>query len=68
MKPIFLDLPGVCQATTLGATSVKKMVREGSFPKPREIGPRRVGWLMSEVEAWAESRPLADMLPPPSGS
>lgn len=68
MKQIFLDLPGVCATTTLGPTSIRKMVREGSFPKPREIGARRVGWLTSEVEAWAEKRPLADMLPPPSGS
>ena len=66
MKPIFLELSGVCEATTLGATSIKKMVREGSFPKPREIGTRRVGWLVSEIEEWAVALPVADMLPPPS--
>lgn len=68
MKPIFLDLSGACEATTLGATSIKKMVREGSFPKPREIGTRRVGWLVSEIEEWASACPISNMLPPPTGA
>lgn len=27
-----------------------------SFPKPVRLGPRAVGWLESEVDAWIESR------------
>ncbi|WP_421023757.1 helix-turn-helix transcriptional regulator [Paraburkholderia sp. A1RO-5L] len=66
VAPLFWTIEDVCDATTLGVTSVRKMIREGSFPKPREIGPRRVAWLASEVMTWAQACPSAEMLPPPS--
>ncbi|MBF6990939.1 AlpA family phage regulatory protein [Cupriavidus sp. IK-TO18] len=65
MKPIFLDLPTLASLLSISETSVQKLVREGEFPKPRRISARRVGWLMREVEEWAEGRPVSD-LPPPS--
>jgi predicted DNA-binding transcriptional regulator AlpA len=27
------------------------------FPQPMRFGPRRVGWLRSDVEAWLSARP-----------
>ncbi|WP_422085424.1 helix-turn-helix transcriptional regulator [Variovorax sp.] len=39
-------------------------MREGAFPKPRVLSGRRVGWLLREVEEWAESRPVSALLPP----
>ncbi|MFC5427637.1 helix-turn-helix transcriptional regulator [Paraburkholderia denitrificans] len=44
--------------------NVQRLVREGNFPKPRALSVRRVGWLVSEIEEWAMSRPVAEMLPP----
>lgn len=32
--------------------------KDPSFPEPRKISERRVGWLASEVESWLQSRPL----------
>lgn len=64
MKPIFLNLDAVAVAVSLSTGNIQKLVREGSFPKPRALSSRRVGWLMTEVEAWASARPIADMLPP----
>lgn len=64
MKPIFLDLAGVAAATTLSKSSIQKAVRDGSFPKPRALSGRRVAWLLSEVEAWAQSMPASELLPP----
>ena len=29
----------------------------GQFPKRLRLGQCRVGWLLSEVEAWIENRP-----------
>lgn len=64
VKPAFLDLPAVSQYLALGESTVQKIVREGVFPKPRQLSGRRVGWLMREIDEWAESRPVADLLPP----
>jgi prophage regulatory protein len=63
---IYLDLPEVAAATTLGITTIQRMVRENQFPAPRQIGGRRVGWLVSEVTDWAMSRPVSDLPPPPN--
>jgi len=64
IKPAYLDLPSLCGFLTLSESTLQKMVREEIFPKPRLLSGRRVAWLMREVEDWAESRPVADLLPP----
>jgi prophage regulatory protein len=64
MKPLFLDLPGVISVIGVSESTVQKMVRMDQFPKPRLMSNRRVGWLVREIEEWAESRPIADLLPP----
>lgn len=67
MKQIYLDLPAVAEVLSLSETTVQKLVREDEqFPKPRMLSGRRVGWLAREIEAWAESRPVSTMLPPPN--
>lgn len=66
MKPLYLDLPAVAAAVSLSETSVQKLVRESLFPRPRMLSGRRVAWLTREVEAWAEARPVSDLLPPPN--
>lgn len=66
MKPLFLDLPTVATAVALAETTVQKLVRDKEFPPPRKLSGRRVGWLVREVEEWAEGRPVSDLLPPPN--
>jgi prophage regulatory protein len=67
MKPLCIDLDGVVQAVALSRTGVLKLIREGKFPQARQLSPRRVGWLVRELEEWMEARPVWDILPPPSG-
>ncbi|WP_084170030.1 helix-turn-helix transcriptional regulator [Paraburkholderia ferrariae] len=66
MKPLFLDLESVTYVIALAPATVQKLVRENRFPKPRQLSDRRVAWLTREVEEWAESRPISDLLPPPN--
>ena len=66
MKPVYLDLASTCGALSLSEATLQKLVREDAFPRPRLLSGRRVGWLVREVEEWAESRPVADLLPPPN--
>jgi len=59
-----LTLEDVCRLTSLSRTSVYRHVGEGSFPKPKKIGAGkrgRIGWPASEVRAWADSRPRAEI-------
>ena len=67
MKPIYVDLPGVASLVTLATATIQRMVREGVFPKPRQLSANRVAWLLREVEEWAEERPVSD-IPPPSNT
>lgn len=66
IKPMYLELPEVVSVTTLAEATIQKMVRENEFPKPRQLSGRRVGWLVREVEEWAETRPVSDLPPPPN--
>ncbi len=61
---LFLTLPEVENAVTLGQATILRMVRQDEFPKPRKLSGGRVGWLCREIEEWAESRPESDLPPP----
>ena len=66
VTPLFLDLPTVAEVVALSISTVQELVRQGQFPQPRQTSGRRVGWLVREVQEWAESRPASTLLPPPN--
>jgi prophage regulatory protein len=66
LKPAYLDMPDTCKFVSLSESTWQMLVRENHAPKPRVLSGRRVGWLVRELEAWAESRPVSDLLPPPN--
>ena len=35
---------------------ILRLEKAGKFPKRLKIGARRVGWLLSEIEAWVGER------------
>jgi len=47
------QLTGICRTTRY------MMEKEGKFPARRKLGGRAVGWLLSEVAAWQQSRKAA---------
>ncbi|MGC2962572.1 helix-turn-helix transcriptional regulator [Paraburkholderia graminis] len=61
---ICLSLKEVAEALSLSPATVQKLVREKSFPEPRLLSGRRVGWLAHEVRGWADARPVSNLLPP----
>jgi prophage regulatory protein len=67
-RPLYLDKPAVAEFVALSETTVERLVRENEFPKPRVLSGRRVAWLVRELEEWAESRPVSDLLPPKNTS
>ncbi|MTW11404.1 AlpA family phage regulatory protein [Pseudoduganella eburnea] len=66
MNRLYVDLPEVASLLTLSTATIQKMVRQSEFPPPRKLSAQRVGWLVREVEAWAEERPVSDLPPPPN--
>ena len=63
IKPAYLDRAQAAAYVSLGTTSMEQMVCAGTFPKPRQLSAARVGWLVSELEAWCASRPVSHLLP-----
>ena len=63
IKPAYLDRDSVAHYISVSVDTMERMVQRGLFPKPRQITSKRVGWLVREVEEWAESRPVSSNLP-----
>jgi len=51
-----LRLPEVLLRTGKRRTSLLQAVRRGDFPRPIHLGPRAIGFVESEVEAWIDAR------------
>jgi len=51
-----LRLPAVRARTGLSASTAYEGIAAGTFPRPIKIGPRAVGWLESEIDAWLAAR------------
>ncbi|MDC1535579.1 AlpA family phage regulatory protein [Candidatus Thioglobus sp.] len=46
----------VATEINVSVPQVYKLVSLGRFPKPIKLGERGSGWLVSEVDAWLQSR------------
>ena len=67
LQPACLDKPDAAIYLSLSESSVEKLAREDeTFPKPRELTTRRVGYLVEELDQWLKNRPIADHPPPPN--
>ena len=40
----------------LSRSTIYKLMSTGAFPRSIRLGPRAVGWLLSDIEAWIEFR------------
>lgn len=68
MKPLIVD--SATAGKMLGSISkstIEKLTRERAktgFPPIRKVSAKCTGYLVSELEAWATTRPISDLLPP----
>ncbi|HUY68957.1 MAG TPA: AlpA family transcriptional regulator [Alphaproteobacteria bacterium] len=51
-----LRLPDVIARVGLRRASIYLHIGKGTFPKPISLGPRAVGWLEHEIDAWITAR------------
>ncbi|RYH17532.1 MAG: AlpA family transcriptional regulator [Alcaligenaceae bacterium] len=47
-----LRLPAVIHRVGLSRSTIYNRQRSGSFPKPVKLGPRAVGFIEREIDAW----------------
>lgn len=66
VKPLAVDLEHAAAMVALSESTWQSLVREGKAPAPRMLSGRRVAWLVKEIEAWLEARPVSDLAPPPN--
>jgi len=55
----FLRIRQVMQLTGLSRMTIYRLELSGKFPQRRRLSQNSVAWLESDVELWAESRPVA---------
>lgn len=55
-SPVILRRPQVEQRTGLSCSTLYQYIQDGHFPRPVSLGPRAVGWLESDVNAWIGAR------------
>src|SRR5260370_34351302 len=56
----------VVEMIGVSRTTLWRMVREGSFPRPVRITERNVGYVLEAVEAWMQARTQGPTPEPPS--
>ncbi len=59
-----LRVDSVCNRIGYGRSKLYSMLNTGEFPCGIKVGPRRVGWRESQVDAWIKSRPTVDLRKP----
>lgn len=42
--------------TGLGCSTIYDGIKAGTFPAPIQLGPKSVGWVESEINAWLADR------------
>ena len=51
-----LRRPKVEDKTGLSTASIYRGIAAGTFPRPRQLTERTVGWFENEIDEWMESR------------
>jgi len=56
MTTTILRLPSVKTRTGLSRSTIYLRMGNGSFPAPISLGPRCIGWVEAEIEAWIQEQ------------
>jgi len=52
-----IRLPKVQELSGLGRSTIYRLMATQQFPSAVRLGPRAVGWRLSDIAAWSASRP-----------
>ncbi|MFM0287933.1 helix-turn-helix transcriptional regulator [Paraburkholderia megapolitana] len=48
-------MPSVLGRVQLSESEIRRRIKAGRFPKPVKLGPRAIGFVSSEIDAWLDS-------------
>jgi len=65
IQPIIVKKDVAAAIVALSESTIDSLEKAGNFPRRRKISNSSVGYLVRELEEWAESRPVSDLLPVP---
>ena len=54
-----IRLPAVMARVNICRTGIYMGMRQGSFPKSVQLGPKAVGWVESEIDDWLREKVVA---------
>jgi prophage regulatory protein len=60
MNDRMIRWPEFKNMTGLSRTTAWRLCQENKLPKPRQIGPNSIGWLLSEVQAYIKALPVVE--------
>ena len=63
-NPKILSQKQLTAVTGLSAVTVWRREKIGEFPRRRQLGSRRVGWIAREIDAWIDARPASEIIAP----
>ena len=63
-NPKILNQKQLTEVTGLSAVTVWRREKIGEFPRRRQLGSHRVGWIAGEVDAWVDARPASEIVAP----
>lgn len=52
---LLIDRYEVERLTSLRKTTIYRLMKEGTFPKPLRISSMRVAWRTADIQAWVDS-------------
>jgi prophage regulatory protein len=64
VQPLLVDRGTAAAMLGISESMLEELVRQEQAPKPRQLGARRVGWLVRELVELAEALPVSSVLPP----
>ncbi|NOS79103.1 MAG: AlpA family phage regulatory protein [Nitrospira sp.] len=53
---VVLRLKDVQRHLSLSRSAIYARIADNDFPSAIQLGPRAIGWLQADVDAWLESR------------
>ena len=51
-----IDLKRVREITSLGKSTIYRLIADGKFPRPVRVTERRVAWLEDDLLGWLDGR------------
>ena len=60
MEQRIMRRPEVLETVGIAVSTLYDWVASGRFPRPIRLGPKAVGWRVTDIDQWLAERPLVE--------